>query len=64
MKVLCIIAVASIMCGCSNEVYVSEKGTINCQYTYPNDYEFDSIRTNDTTNGCKEVVIKLKKVEK
>lgn len=64
MKVLCLIGVAFILCGCSNEVYVSEKGIINCQYTYPDDYKFDSIHTNDPTNGCKEIVITLKKVEK
>lgn len=64
MNVLCLIVVVFILCGCSNEVYVSEKSIINCQHTYPDDYKFDSIHTNDHTNGCKEIVITLKKVEK
>lgn len=59
MKVLCLIAIASIMCGCSNE-----KGTtINYQYAYP-DYTVESVHTTDYTNGCKEIVITLKQVEK
>ena len=63
-KLIIAMAIVVCSCGCSNEVHVSENGTINCQYTYSDDYKFDSIHTNDTTNGCREVVITLKKVEK
>ena len=63
-KVIIAMAIVVGSCGCSNDVCVREDGIINCQYTYSDDYEFDSIHTNDTTNGCREVVITLKKVEK
>lgn len=64
MKVLGLIGVAFILCGCSNEVYVSENGSRKCQYTYTDDYKFYSIHTNDPTNGYREIVITLKQVDK
>ena len=50
-------------CGCSNDVTVTENGVFKCQVSYPDNYEFDTIRTNDMTNGVREVTIILKKVD-
>ena len=64
MKVICLIVLASIACGCSNEIYVTENGEVKCNYDYSYEYKFDSINMKEQTNGFKEVVITLKKVEK
>lgn len=53
-----------IACGCSNEINVVENGIIKCNCYYSGEYKFDSINTKEQTNGFKEVVITLKRVEK
>ena len=53
-----------IACGCSNEINVVDNGVVKCNYDYSDEYKFDSINTKEQTNGFKEVVITLKRVEK
>ena len=64
MKVICLIVLASIACGCSNEIYVTDNGVVKCNYEYSDEYKFDSINMKEQTNGFREVVITLKRVEK
>ena len=52
-----------IACGCSNEINVVENGTVKCNCYYSDEYKFDSINMKEQTNGLKEVVITLKRVE-
>ena len=62
MKVLCLIGVAFILCGCDSSVYVSQNGLKKCDYSYESsEYTFDSIQTTDATNGDRDVTIHLKK---
>ena len=64
MKVICLIVLAFIACGCSNEINVVENGTVKCNCYYSDEYKFDSINMKEQTNDFKEVVITLKRVEK
>ena len=64
MKVICLIVLASIACRCSNEIYVTDNGVVKFNYEYSDEYKFDSINMKEQTNGFKEVVITLKRVEK
>ena len=52
-----------IACGCSNEINVVENGVFKCNCCYSDEYKFDSINMKEQTNGLKEVVITLKRVE-
>lgn len=62
-KAIFTLAIVIGACGCSNDVTVTENGAIKCQVSYPDNYEFDTIRTNDMTNGVREVTVILKKVD-
>ena len=62
-KAIFTLAIVISACGCSNDVTVTETGAIKCQVSYPDNYEFDTIRTNDMTNGVREVTVILKKVD-
>lgn len=64
MKVICLMVLASIVCGCSREICVTENGVVKCNYEYSYEYKFDSINMKEQTNGLREVVITLKRVEK
>lgn len=56
MKVICLIVLASIACGCSNEIYVTDNGVVKFNYEYSDEYKFDSINMKEQTNGFREVV--------
>ena len=62
-KAIFTLAIVISACGCSNDVTVTENGAIKCQVSYPDNYEFDTIRTNDMTNGVREVTVILKRVD-
>ena len=62
-KAIFTLAIVIGACGCSNDVTVTENGVFKCHVSYPDNYEFDTIRTNDMTNGVREVTIILKKVD-